>query len=365
MIRIDHLFSEQYQDIPKLRDLLIEQPVMPALVDKYISDDDTEDDDEFLTRIVHTLTKHKEVKEDASVPKASWSQAHNSLAAVMREIKHDPAETNAESHCYVSRRQRQVKQPIPQIALDANTVIVSCGMTNYESTVYTDGRHQQFRQHLGDRKVNVNHFRNPKQEHFKDKEIFLESFKKNYPELSQGRDIHLVDCTGFDILSLDSRLKLHTGNHPAILKSIVESQKFTIINQPVRDLMPFRKNLIINVCKYGRQESVGNATAQKAVVQDQLYGVNANQRPETTVQLLYLQADSHWDDLCDNTGDICSLCDPSIRQNRNNMQRSYGLLKHMIPSPFNVQLSPTTWNPPSLHPQRPPNMPPMFLGTIF
>ena len=228
------------------------------------------------------------------------------------------------------------------MALDANTVIVSCGMTNFESTVYTDGKQQKFRTHLANRKVEVDHFRKPKRAYRDDVKIFSESFKANYPTLCLGRDVYIIDCNGFDSLEHDLLLRSHTGNHPTILKGIVESQKFAVINETLRELKPFRKQLVINVCTSGRHQSVGNASGQKAVVQDQLYGVNANQRPDATVQLLHLQADSHWERLCGTTGNTeCSLCDTSIRQNRQNMQRAYGLLKHMIKPPFNVELTPT------------------------
>jgi len=158
------------------------------------------------------------------------------------------------------------------MVLDANTVIVSCGMTNYESTVYTNGRHQTFRKHLGDRKVEVDHFRKPKPGRPNDEKIFLESFKYNYPELCQGRDIYIVDCTGFENPDHDPKLRSHLGYHPTTLKSIVESPKFAIINKPLRNLKPHRRNLVIDVCKSGRHRSVGNGTGQKAAVQDQLYG---------------------------------------------------------------------------------------------
>ena len=145
------------------------------------------------------------------------------FGALMREIENEPDETTTEQHCYVSRRQRQPIRPIPPFVLDANTVIVSCGMTNFESTVYTDGKQLKFRTHLGDRKVEVDHFRKPKKEYRDDVKIFSESFKNNYPTLCQGRDIYIIDCTGFDSPEHDLRLRSHTGNHPTILKSIVES----------------------------------------------------------------------------------------------------------------------------------------------
>ena len=73
-------------------------------------------------------------------------------------------------------------------------------------------------------------------------------------------------------------------------------------------------------------------------MQDQLYGpLSANHAPATTVQLVHLQKDTHWDNMCDYTGQICALCDPTISQNKHNMRRAYELLKPLIP---------TTANPP-------------------
>ena len=245
MIRIDHLFTEQYQNIP-LRALLLEQLDIPHLHGAESSDDEAKaggNKEEFLTRVVQT--QWRETVEELELESKDLT----------RENEIEPDETTTEQHCYVSRRQRvptnamgQPIQPIPQQVLDASTVIVSCGMKNFESTVYTDGKQQKFRTHLGKRTVDADHFRKPKKEYRDDAEIFSKSFKDNYPTLCQGRDIYIIDCTGFDSPEHDLRLRSHTGNHPTILKSIVESQKFTIINTVVRELKPFRKNLVINVC---------------------------------------------------------------------------------------------------------------------
>ena len=113
----------------------------------------------------------------------------------------------------------------------------------------------------------------------------------------------------------------------------MESDEFTTVNEPLRNLKADRKSLCINVCKSGRHRSVGNGTGQQEIVQDQLYGpVSANHTPATRVQLLHLQADSHWDKMCDNTGQICALCNPTIPQNKRNLQRAYDMLKPLIPS---------------------------------
>ena len=107
---------------------------------------------------------------------------------------------------------------------------------------------------------------------------------------------------------------------------------FTIVNKPLRNLKASKKQLCIDVCKSGRHRSVANGTAQRQIVQDQLYGPeSANHTPANKVRLLHLQAHSHWNRLCDDTGQPCALCDPTIPQNRRNMQNAYELLKPLIP----------------------------------
>ena len=93
-----------------------------------------------------------------------------------------PVNDTEESHCYVSCRHntRFPRKNFPAKVLEAQTVIVTCGMKNFEFSSYSNSRSRKFRNHLGDRKVHVDHFRKPKQEHFKDKEIFSESFKRAY-----------------------------------------------------------------------------------------------------------------------------------------------------------------------------------------
>ena len=246
-----------------------------------------------------------------------------------------PANDTEESHCYVSRRHktRFPRRNFPATVLEAKTVIVTCGMNNFESSSYSNTKSKKFRNHLGERRIEADHFST----YPEDKRIFLESFKEVYPELCKDRYIYICDCTKFDNPDHDKDLRSHLGFHPTTFKSIVDSDKFTTVNEPLRNLKAHRKNLCINVCKSGRHRSVGNGTGQQEIVQDQLYGPVrwTVQDPATTVQLVHLQKDTHWDKMCNYTGQICALCDPTISQNKHNMRRAYELLKPLIPTPSN------------------------------
>ena len=68
--------------------------------------------------------------------------------------------------------------------LACDTIIVICGMMDFEESAYANGSSHEFRKWLGDNRIVEDHFtRFPK-----DKEIFQRSFKKNYPELCEGRN---------------------------------------------------------------------------------------------------------------------------------------------------------------------------------
>jgi len=99
-------------------------------------------------------------------------------------------------HGYVTVPWRQKKaKKLTEDTLKSDTVIVSCGMMNFESSAYANGSSYEFKEWQGDRRISAGHFTKfPKA-----KEIFLRSFKKNYPDLVAGRNIIVVTARQSEI----------------------------------------------------------------------------------------------------------------------------------------------------------------------
>ena len=118
MVRIDHLLTEQFLPLPiQLRSLLIEQP---------------------------------------DLVESSGDELPN-------------------HHAYVAGPRTKPKRAhlIPQETLEMPTVIVSCGLLNFELSAYANGSSKRFQTHFGDRRVELSHFEN----YPNDARVFLDSFK--------------------------------------------------------------------------------------------------------------------------------------------------------------------------------------------
>ena len=248
MVRIDHLLVEQYLPLSEqLRSLLIEQP---SLVES-------------------------------------------------------SSEEVAEPIAYVARSRLQPQQYlIPHRTLDRPTIIVSCGLLNFETSAYANGSSLEFQDNFYEyrkgcgatkflREVEHSHF----EKYPTDAKIFLESFKANYPTLCRDRNIIVIDNTRFKNPGLDYSLRGHLGIHPETLRGIVESEHFEVTNAPLRRLRSDMQNLVINVCRSGRHRTVGNAEAQRDPIQDILYGPCGpweEDRSGPKVEVFHLQAETDW-----------------------------------------------------------------------
>ena len=140
MVRIDHLLVDQYLPLPEqLRSLLIEQP----------------------------------------------------------ELVESSSEEVAEPIAYVARSRLQPQQYlIPHRTLDRPTVIVSCGLLNFETSAYANGSSLEFQDKFYEHRPGcgkMKFLREVEHSHFEkypnDAKIFLESFKANYPTLCRDRNI--------------------------------------------------------------------------------------------------------------------------------------------------------------------------------
>ena len=97
---------------------------------------------------------------------------------------------------------------IPRNVLQADTIVVSCGLSNFEqSSLSTHRRHEFWGTHeeLGTRE---------------DHDKFVHCFKGNYPGLCDGRSMWTIDCKKFDDPHNNRSMRKHIGRNPKITKSI-------------------------------------------------------------------------------------------------------------------------------------------------
>ena len=134
------------------------------------------------------------------------------------------------------------------------------------------------------------------------KQVFLSSFRKNYPELCYGRTISICVCTNFKDAEHDKALREHTGHHPKILKEVAKSQFFDQVNHDHIEIVPNQDEatLTINVCQSGRHRSVANSIHQKAAIES-IEGCE-----DEVCEIVHLSEIDYWRGYC---GGNCKVCD--------------------------------------------------------
>ena len=91
---------------------------------------------------------------------------------------------------------------MPKHILDAKTVIVSCGMTNFEDSNYSNGKSKEFQDWNQGHHIETGHL----EKYPEGKAKFMRSFKTNFPELCRDRNIILIDCSQFNDPDKDKSL---------------------------------------------------------------------------------------------------------------------------------------------------------------
>ena len=128
---------------------------------------------------------------------------------------------------------------IPRNVLQADTIVVSCGLVNFEQSSWSAHRRHEFwgtHEELRTRE---------------DYDKFVRSFKDNYPGMCNGRSIWTIDCRKFDDPDNDRRLRKHIGRNPRILKSILESKNYHALHSRLSDGMHRffpNRNMVIIIC---------------------------------------------------------------------------------------------------------------------
>ena len=133
---------------------------------------------------------------------------------------------------------------IPRNVLHAGTIVVNCGLANFEQSSWSTHRRQEFwwtHEELLTKE---------------DCDKFVRSFKDNCIQ------IWTIDCRRFNDPDNDRSMRNHIGRNPKIMKSILESGIYHAPHDRQYDGMHrffSDKNIVIMECRSGRHRSVANA----------------------------------------------------------------------------------------------------------
>ena len=324
MIRIDHLIYDMYQDLlPPLQKLMtpIDKPATQKSTEQNSSDESSDE---------------RPVVDKAFVATDNSSRAFKlpQPIRVKKEDKRYNAWTNEDA--LVS-------------ALKKDTILVSCGFTNFEDSSVGNGASSEFRDNMPEKDS-----RSQRIYFEKNREAFEISFQKNFPELCAGRNIIVIDCTQYTDPGEDNSLRGHTGRHHKTMTRIVEDPRFKTVNEPLHKLLRKEegKNLIISVCKVGRHRSVGNNELIAAPIARHMYGDDA-----TALTIIDLQSYRHWSRLCD--WKTCSACDSTSKRHHDSLYKAIDALADVVPR---TPLPPPAPTPGKRMPARPSDAPRRPLG---
>ena len=150
------------------------------------------------------------------------------------------------THAMVNARCRE----FPRSVLQADTIVVSCGLSNCERTSWSTQRRHEFWGSYEELDTGA------------DYDKFVGNFEDNYPKICNGGSIWMIDCKKFDDPDRKKSLRNHMGRNPRITKSIMESKNYHELHSRLYDGMPrffSSKNVVIMICRSGRHRSVANA----------------------------------------------------------------------------------------------------------
>ena len=214
--------------------------------------------------------------------------------------------------------------------LSADTVIVTCGLLNFENSTYSSRESQDWIDNHPWRNgrpskvmpglLTVGHKNYDKESHTR----FRRSFEANYPELCKERKIIVIDCTVITNPEHDRWLRDHLGTHPQTWAQVLAHKNFETSHRGLAKLSTTRKNLVITVCKSGCHRSLASSNSITPVIKDRLYGGDPK---DTCVKTTDLQKQHHFDEKCG----MCSLCSPGQKANDANRISAFRLLEPIIP----------------------------------
>ena len=135
-----------------------------------------------------------------------------------------------------------------------DTIIVSCGLANFEQSSWsTHRRHEFWGSH---EELDTGGHRG------RQRQVCSQFCEDNYFGMCDGRSIWMIDCRKFDDPDNDKSLRKHIGRIPRITKSIWISKNYHALHSRLYDGMHrffSSKNIVIMICGSGRHRSVANA----------------------------------------------------------------------------------------------------------
>ena len=106
------------------------------------------------------------------------------------------------------------RRKFPRSVLQGDTVIVRCGLVNFERTSWSTQRCYKF---WGPRDQLAT---------AADYDQFLESCEDNYPGVSDGRSVWMTDCRELYDPECDKNPRIHIGRNPRIMRSALRSKNY-------------------------------------------------------------------------------------------------------------------------------------------
>ena len=192
--------------------------------------------------------------------------------------------------------------------LHAETIVVSCGLANFERTSWSTQRRPKFCGCHDELETEA------------DYDMFVDSFEDNYLGVCNGRSICVIDCRKFDDPDCDTSLRTHIGRNPRIMRSIMESKNYHELHSRLYDAMPrffSSKNIVIMICRSGRHRSVANAALRSNTL------TRRSGRQHST--LLYLSELNVWKNTC------AGKCSESSEQSTRIFQTHYDRVRAECP----------------------------------
>ena len=194
------------------------------------------------------------------------------------------------SQCFTHAMVKDSCREFPRSVLQADTIIVSCGLANFEQSSWsTHCRHEFWGTHEELRTK-------------EDYDKFVHSFKDNYTGIWKDRSIWTIDCRKFDDPDNDRSMRKHIGRNPKIMKSILETGNYHALHDRLYEGMSrfvSDKNTVIMICSSGRHRSVANAELWSNTLT--ICG-----RRQHSVSLLHLSELDFWENTCAGNCSECS-----------------------------------------------------------
>ena len=182
--------------------------------------------------------------------------------------------------------------------LQADTIVVSCGLANFEQSSWSTHRRHEFWGTHEELHAKANY------------DMFVRNFKDNYPAMCNGRSIWTIDWRKFDDPDNDRSLRKLVGPNPRIMKSILKSENYHALHSRLYDGMHWffsSRNIVIMICKSGRPRSVANAELWSNTL-------TRCSRQQHSVSLLQLSELDFCENTCARNCSECSKQSPTVFQ---------------------------------------------------